>query len=208
MNQHITASPLTWPHGWKRTKIKLSSQFRTKRSNGCGSDNITIAKAVSFVLAELHRMGTPDYKVIISTDLQLRQDGLPYSKQKIPDDVGASVWWKDGDNQRVIALDKYNRIADNIYAIGKTIEAMRGIERWGSGEILERTFTGFNALPDPDSAAQPHWRTVLSYEGNDIGEAETHYKKRRSEAHSDKGGSDAEFHLVQQAWEQAQAELR
>jgi hypothetical protein len=39
----------------------------------------------------------------------------------------------------------------NIYAIAKTIEALRGIERWGSGSMVEQAFTGFVTLPAPKS---------------------------------------------------------
>jgi hypothetical protein len=200
MTEHITASPLTWPDGWTRTKSPERSRF------GKWQKPVSIAVATTFVLEELRRMGIGDWNVIISTDLRLRQDGLPYSNQREPDDKGASVWWKDGDEQRVIALDKYDRIADNIYAIGKTIEAMRGIERWGGGEILERTFTGFTALPNPD--AQPSWRDVLDYYGDDIDDANTAYKVARAVAHPDKGGDTDRFYLVNQAWEQAEQELR
>lgn len=198
MPEHITASPLTWPDGWKRTKTKVRSQFKSP----------SIEKATRFVIEELGRMGIGDWNIIISTDLQLRRDGLPYSKQRAPEDIGASVWWKDkNDVRRVIALDKYDRIADNIHAIGKTIEAMRGIERWGSGEILERTFTGFDALPGPDHVVGRFWRDVLDYYGDDLCEAENAYRKARMDAHPDQGGTDEGFHEVMQAWEQAQAEL-
>ena len=198
MPEHITASPLTWPDGWKRSKRQQASNFK----------KYSIAIATDFVLEELRRMGVRRNNVIISTDLELRQDGLPYSNQRTPDDVGAAVWWSGKDGiQKVIALDKYNRIACNIYAIGKTIEAMRGIERWGSGEILERTFTGFYALPGPDHVVGRSWRDVLDYYGDDLCEAETAYRKAMMKTHPDRGGSDEAFHEVLQAWEQAQGEL-
>ena len=49
------------------------------------------------------------------------------------------------------ACDKWRDVYDNIYAIGKTIEALRGIERWGTGDMVEQAFTGFVALPSPKS---------------------------------------------------------
>jgi len=195
MSEHITASPLTWPEGWKRTKLPTTSQF----------SNHSISKATKFVIEELARMGIKDWNIIISTDLRLRNDGLPYSSQREPDDKGAAVWWKDADEQRVIALDKYNKISDNLYAIGKTIEAMRGIKRWGGGEILDRTFSGFTALPNPDAVRS--WRDVLDYHGNDWVEANKAYKKARSNAHSDKGGTDEAFFEVNRAWREANIEL-
>lgn len=55
------------------------------------------------------------------------------------------------------ACDKWNKIKDNMQAIAKTIEALRGIERWGSGDMMERAFTGFAALPSPEV----HWTQRL-----------------------------------------------
>lgn len=45
------------------------------------------------------------------------------------------------------ACEKWQDVYGNIYAIGKTIEALRGIERWGTGDMVEQAFTGFVALP-------------------------------------------------------------
>ncbi len=198
MTDHITASPLTWPDGWKRTLAPEESRFHKH----------SIDKATNFVLGELNRMGVNDGNVIISTDLKLRQDGLPYSNQRVPDDKGAAVWWGSGDEQRVIALDKYDRIADNIYAIGKTIEAMRSIKRWGGGEILDRTFTGFTSLPSPDHVVARSWRDVLDYYGDDLMEANKAFKVARSSAHDDKGGNTDLFYEVNQAWAAAEKELK
>lgn len=202
MSDHITASPLTWPDGWTRTEEPARSRF------GKWNSPVTIAQATSHLLSELMRMGIPDCDVIISADLRLRNDGLPYSNQKSPKDKGVAVWWLDAPQQRVIALDKYDRIADNIWAIAKTIEAMRGIERWGAGEILERVFTGFNALPSPESVSTPSWRTALNYFGDNLQEAKIAYKKIRSKSHPDNGGDIEIFHLINRAWQQAEIELR
>ena len=41
---------------------------------------------------------------------------------------------------------------------------MRGIERWGSAEMLDRAFTGFEALPSPDMvtpAPNKAWWEIL-----------------------------------------------
>ena len=202
MTDHITASPLCWPEGWKRTRSPVRSRFGTWKKP------VTIAFATDFVLDELRKMGIGNWNVIISTDLELRRDGLPRSNQREPEDQGAAVWWKDNDEQRVIALDQYDRIADNLYAIGKTIEAMRGIERWGGGEILNRTFTGFTALPDPSTAGGQHWRDVLDcWDATTIEAVTLQYRQLRSDAHPDNNGSPERFHQIQQAYEQAKREF-
>lgn len=84
---------------------------------------------------------------------------------------------------------------------------MRGIERWGGGEILNRTFTGFTALPSPDQASLPNWRIVLDYHGNSKTEARARYRQARKLAHPDHGGTDEQFHAVEQAWDQAREAL-
>lgn len=203
MTEHITACPLAWPQGWKRSFSQEHARF-SKKSGQYSRRDVTLAEAVQFTLDELDRMGAVKSEVIVSTNLELRLDGLPRSGQRSPDDTGVSVWWKDGSKQLVIAIDKYYRVADNLYAIGKTIEAMRGIERWGSGEILERTFTGFEALPNPDAV---NWRDVLDYRGTDLAECKAAYRRAISNAHPDRGGNDAQAAVVNKAWEMAQGEL-
>lgn len=199
------AYPLTWPHGWKRThwSSRISARFsRKKEGQRWGHRPISIAEAVSFTLDQLRMMAVPDHDVIISTDLKLRLDGLPYSSQRAPDDPGAAVWWRPANakTDRVIAIDIYDRIADNIYAIGKTLEALRGIERWGGGEILERTFTGFAALPGPDTAGgiDPHVVIRVAMDAT-TEEKRTAYRQALSKAHPDHGGTPEQFHAVREA---------
>ena len=74
---------------------------------------------------------------IISTNLKLRLDGLPRSDQKEPDDPGVAVYWQRlSKPKKVMAIDLYDRIADNLAAIGATLNAMRAIERHGGALIL------------------------------------------------------------------------
>lgn len=203
MSEHITAFPLTWPDGWKRSKKQEHAPFGRRGANNYLRD-VTLSEAATFVLGELKRMGIPKAEVIISTNVKLRLDGLPYSDQKEPADGGASVWWKDGDSRKVIAIHRYYRVADNLYAIGKTIEALRGIDRWGSGEILERTFTGFTALPN---LQEETWNQVIDVAAHmPTADVKEIFRKRRFKAHPDQGGSDSEFHRVNQAYEKFMSE--
>lgn len=205
-------SPLHWPAGWPRTPAhdRERAKFHRKTSQGLGwgSRRISIGEAANFLVDELIRLGIaklPDgeYDYILSTDLKLRLDGLPYSNQKSPDDPGVAAWWTPWgeDGQRVIAIDRYDRIADNIYAIGKTIEAMRGIDRWGGGEILTRTFAGFTALPSPESikAESDPWSIIGVSQGANIDDVKRAYRIALSAAHPDKGGNSAYFQAVKDA---------
>lgn len=193
----ITAFPLCWPNGWRRTpthqrtraKFGTSSIVRGEVSAWRQKKELTIEQAITRVLEELERMGIQRHTIIISSDLRLRNDGLPYSNQatgKI--DQGAAVYWQDGKHRRCMAIDRYDRIADNLGAIAATIEAMRAIERHGGAEILDRAFTGFAALPAPAAQEKPH--EILGVAERATRE-EINYAFRRlaQQAHPDAGGS-------------------
>ncbi|MDH5394538.1 MAG: J domain-containing protein [Gammaproteobacteria bacterium] len=185
--------PLCWPEGWPRTPQNkvTDSAFR-----------VTQDKAQNNLLKELKLLGAK--QVYLSTNIRLRQDGMPYASQRPPEDKGVAIYFKYKDRDMVFACDKYYQIGDNIHAIGKTIDALRGIERWGASDMMERAFTGFEALPDPTAV---DWRAVIGYQGHDYFEAQKAYKKARSQAHTDTGGNDELFHQIQIAWEQAKLEL-
>jgi len=211
----ITSNPLYWPPGWKRVPKSLQKRapFFSKNYSSYGKNSISIAQATRFVLDELKRMNVLDCNVIISSNLKLRMDGLPYSDQRAPDDVGVAVWWRDPKSKdgidKVIACDQYDRVADNLYAVGKTIEALRGIERWGGAQILERTFAGFEALPAPSTGSPRPWREVLGVDDgeNNIETVKGCFRICASKAHPDRGGSDERMAEVNRAWDEAQREL-
>ena len=124
-------------------------------------------------------MGVLDDDLVISSDLQLRLDGFPKSSQREPDDPGVvAVYWIDAGESRCMAIDRYDRIADNLAAVAATLDAMRAIERHGGAEILNRAFTGFTALP---SSAESWWG-ILGVEPNARRiEIDSAYRRRRSE---------------------------
>jgi hypothetical protein len=148
-----------------------------------------------------------DSNVIISTNVPLRLDGLPRS-DKEPSDPGAAVYWKKNDKQvmRCMAIDRYDRVSDNLAAIAATLEAMRAIERHGGGQILERAFVGFAALPE--KASQP-WREVLgvTVPGPTLAHVEERFRALVKIHHPDRGGDRQEFERIVQAREAAEMEL-
>lgn len=210
------AYPLCWPAGWRRTKAgdrqraKFSQRDKWSPSGSYRmSRDLTVADGVQRVVDELERMGIIRRDLIVSTNVRTRNDGLPRSGEREPDDPGAAVYWDEpGSGKRCMAVDRYVRVADNLAAIAATLEAMRAIERHGGAEILDRAFTGFAALPAPTAAGE-HWRSVLNaHDATTLAEVEVIYRRRRAETHPDRmGGSDAQFVRVQGAWEQAQQEF-
>jgi hypothetical protein len=172
--------------------------------------DITIAEATKRVLAELARMGIDRDDVVISTNLALRLDGLPRSSQAAPRDAGAAVYWQTRKGEcRVMAIDQYHKVEENLAAIAATLDAMRAIERHGGAQILDRAFTGFTALPAP--SARRGWREVFGYNPGmritrDMLRAT--YRRLASERHPDRaGGSDAAMSDLNVALAEAEEEI-
>lgn len=142
----IPRHPLTWPDGWKRSSSRKTAQFKTH------GVRLSIFEGYKRVLDELERLRVRQDDVVVSTNVRTRLDGIPRSDQAEPSDPGVAVYWETAEKgTRVIAIDAYDRVADNLGAIAATLEALRAVERHGGAAILERTFTGFDALPPPKS---------------------------------------------------------
>lgn len=209
----MTKYPLAWPEGWKRTGHRTRARFSTRtthsRSDGQGSyqssGQLTIAKGTQRVLSELMALGVREGDAIISTNLKLRLDGLPRGDQMEPTDPGVAVYWKRPKDRthKVMAIDQYDRVADNLAAIAATLDAMRAIERHGGAIILERAFTGFDALPSPND-----WRHVLGFKDTPhLEAAKERYRALAKTRHPDAGGSEAAMQELNAAWASAQREL-
>ena len=217
---NITTYPLSWPDGWKRTKDGARTRARFSKHTTKYRESlqepgthvaysqrgeVTIAEGTSRVIGALRAMGVQDFNTIISSNLQVRNDGLPRSGQKAPEDPGVAVYWKHKDRQQVMAIDQYDRVADNLAAVAATLEAMRAIQRYGGATILERAFMGFLQLPAPNN-----WRHVLGLteETATLEKAEAAYKKLALARHPDRGGSHDQMAAINQAYEQAKRELQ
>lgn len=153
--QEITAYPLAWPELRPRTKNRERAKFskatstQVKRYDGSyytqtSRDKLTLAGGRDRAIAELQRFGASS--MIISTNLKVRQDGLPAGGQAEPADPGVAVYFQINKKPRVIACDKWDRVADNLAAIAKTIEAQRAMLRHGA-VTADQIFAGFKALP-------------------------------------------------------------
>lgn len=188
--QVIEAYPLSWPIGWPRTPVRQKGQF-----------GFTFARARDELFKEIDRLGGRD--VILSTNINLRRDGLPYANTREPSDPGVAVYFKFKDLNRVFACDKYSHTKDNIRAITKTIEALRGIERWGASDMLERAFTGFEALPAPPP--KKPYTDVLEIQAGDTRDVVLrNYRKLRSSAH--RSGDSEWLTSLQEAWKEYEAD--
>ena len=143
------AYPLSWPTGWARTdpQRRRVAVFKSE-----GRD-VTIAVARKRLADQLDLLRANN--VILSTNVELRADGQPRSDRRAPLDPGVAVYFDLRGRPTVLACDKWTTVADNIVALAKHIDAMRGMDRWGVG-TLEQAFTGYAALPAPE----PWWETL------------------------------------------------
>lgn len=151
------AYPLAWPEGQPKTPDRKTAQWSKKGSADAGGYRhtraITMSDAMQRLRDEFARMKisfTDD--VVVSTNLTLNISGTPRADQANPRDPGVAVYWNDKSGQRrCMAIDIYDRTIDNIAAVARTLEYLRGIERHGGAAIQEKAFTGFAALPPPKS---------------------------------------------------------
>jgi hypothetical protein len=195
------AFPLQWPEGWARTVPHKRARARYK---------LTPESALKHLLDELRRLGAFSSAIVVSTNVPLRRDGLPYAGVRPPEDPGVAVYWSTrAFKDRVIACDKWDRVHDNIHAIGLAIEGLRAMERAGATQILDRAFAAFGALP-PSSQAEvirPFWevfeipQTTLAVLS--LAMVEARYRELAAKAHPDKGGSDAAMAELNRAREDA-----
>jgi hypothetical protein len=111
---------------------------------------------------------------------------------------------------KCFACDRWRTIEENLRAIYKSIEAIRGLERWGSKSFVDAAFTGFSALPAPGRQARRHWRQVLGIDANDAptrNDVEAAYRAAAKRAHPDLGGSSEAMAEVNQARTEALEEI-
>lgn len=149
--------PLSWPVGWARTTERKRAHFGTVGDGGYGLKRMTAAVATKRLLAELHRLGAD--AIMMSTNMRTRQDGFPVATAAEPTDPGVAVYFRLKGEPRVLACDRWDKVADNVAALAKHIDSIRGQVRWGVGS-LEQAFRGYKALPEM-GASKP-WYEVLA----------------------------------------------
>lgn len=196
--------PLRWPEGAPRSRSQLRTPF--KSVNDVGPE-----------IAELYRelrLVPQVVTIIVSSNMPTRSDGLPASRssQRPDGDSGVVAYWtrkiwragRDSLVPYAMPCDRFDRIADNLHALAKSINAMRGMERWGAVSF-EQAFAAFAALPAGDGStygATPvvvDWRSVFGGTWPDDLEADellvlakSRYRKLSRDAHPDGATPDAD----------------
>lgn len=186
-----TRYPLSWPEGWPRTRT-----YERRRWPQSGH---SMSDSCDYLSNQLRLLGASNE--ILSTNLKLKLDGAPYANLPQPNDTGAAVYFEFKKKAVSLACDKWYRVEDNVWAIAKHIEALRGQQRWGVGS-LEQAFRGYMALPGIGQSSGISWWTVLGVPVNaSFEQVREAYKLLVRKHHPDAGGDSELFRRVQEAWE-------
>jgi hypothetical protein len=198
MKTEKLAFPLQWPPARQRvTSRKTCSAFRT-----------SFAVARDECLREIKLLG--GRLAVISTNVPLKKDGRPQHVacgQSVPDPAVAVYFTRKG-REMCFACDCWAHVQDNMHAIALTIGALRGIARWGTGDMMEAAFRGFAALPEKSSGLT--WWTVLGTAHNATEEQVSEAYRRLAKVHHPDmpTGSAEKWMEIRQAFDQAQALFR
>jgi hypothetical protein len=206
MDTETTRFPLTWPKGWGRTPARERQRAPFAKTMKVGTGGITpthrdlpltpldAVTRLSTQLGYLHATHE-----LLSTNLQVRLDGLVRGGQPEPSDPGAAVYFRLKNEPRALACDKWLRVADNIAALAAHIDAIRRIDRYGVG-TLEQVFTAYAALP----ASAGEWWLVLGVPRTATPEQiKAAYRHLAQTHHPDRGGNLGTFQRINDAKDQA-----
>lgn len=187
-------NPLQWPAGVERNERgerKDATFFR--KGEGYRRYRRAPGEARDFIVDELVRFGATH--VVVTLDMPVNTNEWAFTQnRREPDDPGVAVYFDLDDNEQVIAIDQYDRIADNMWAVGRTIEALRQIERDGGPRVMRAAVSGFKALPESTSGRS--WWDVLELDDGRTATADDvrrAYRRLAKERHPDSGGSDEAF---------------
>jgi hypothetical protein len=203
------AFPLQWPEGWPRTpydRRKNDHAFRGRYNyqTHTGGGELQIGKARDGLMAELKSLGAKD--VILSTNMPLRNDGLPYANGRLKDgDPGVAVYFELKKRKLVMARDAYHTLAGNMRSLALAVDAMRQLQRHGGDRMMERAFTGFVAIAPPDW--KKPWREVFGVKPDWRGDLQSLYREKARNRHPDAGGNDSLMAELNVAYEEAQREF-
>ena len=191
--------PLEWPDGWPREGCADHSGFNRER---------TFSRARDALFSELYLLEAS--APVISTNLELRNDGWPRASEKTPEDRGVAVYFGYHDTASVMACDRFKRIACNVWAIHLSVKAMRSLARYGASNILDRAFRGFAQIGHDPTAktegivvARDWWDVLGCRPTDDPYTIRKAYRLKAKRYHPDRGGDEEAFKEINAAWQTA-----
>lgn len=189
--------PLKWPLGRATTKSwqRRDASFKT-----------TPGRARDELMHELKLLGARN--VVISSNVRTYSRGgqeIMYADQSAArDEPGVAIYYTWKDEQYALACDRYKTVMDNLQALNKTINAIRGIERWGTGEMMKAAFAGFKELPSSTTASPSCWQVLDLLPTKNLESIKAAYRKKLFGAHPDQGGTHEAMAQLNIAKDQAE----
>lgn len=171
------AYPLTWPDNWPRSTKRGSSQFRSTLSSAIAN----VQKSIKMFSEE---SGHKVENLLISSNVSL-MDGSP-------PDPGVALYFSWDGISTCIAVDRYQKVEDNLQAIHHCIEAERTKLRHGGLNLVRASMRGFAALPPPPKQNMAHWSLILDIgTTRSLADIEKKFRELAHKYHPDKPGGDA-----------------
>lgn len=205
----VRESGLTWPEDKPRSASRQDSPFMSRvpfYDNGSSTPRYKrqrpqVDAEEQSVRQELARWSVREFIVSRNRTRTLSGSG----------DVGVAVWWVAKDKSlRVLACDRWATLGENMHAIVLTLDAMRGLERWGAYTAEQAAEGAKLALPPPAGSETIDWRLVLAVTGMDalpkadlLDIANARYRRAAANA----SGDDAELRRLNLAIEAARKDL-
>lgn len=199
--------PLSWPLGVPRTKEPKASKF----------SGHTFHRALVEVQGELRHLGASTMVIssnVVHDRVKNGDHGIAvYWTAWTDDPSGAGGSW----DPHVMTCDLWKFATDNLHAIALSLQAIRGLDRWGAVRKAQ-AYAGFRALPPAGGATDKRpWREVLGIptDGwtltapNDVllMYAKTRFRDLSATMHPDRGGDPQAAMELGAAYEDAIAEL-
>lgn len=184
------SSPENWPESRLRNFNSGDSQF--------GSHSVP--KCIKAIGDSLRRMGVKKAHLSGAWRIGVNGNVLP-SSYSFSGPAVLEYERRQGNEIKtiVIAIDEYGRVWENLWAIHKTLEAMRTIERHAGNAVARQAETGFASLPSSDC-----WTILGISKTDDISMIERAYRKMAKEYHPDTPrGSEQAFRRLVDAYEEA-----
>jgi len=180
--------PLQYPLQQERTVNPTRARFIT------GS----VSKAGNKLLKELLLLGAEN--LIISSNLTIRLTGDGFYANQRVEDSGIAIYFKLNGDNKVMACDKWDRAEHNLWALYLSVQAIRGLDRWGGSEFLDGLFRGFKALPTGVTITP---QSIEYFNGiTDMNELRVKYKELARKLHPDmKDGDIDKFKTMKNQYE-------
>ena len=187
------AFPLHWPENWPRTRNPGKSQFKT-----------TLPSAIKNVQSSLQLFakdsGQKVEGLLVSSNVSLMDSN--------PKDSGVAVYFTWDGISTCIAVDRYQKIEENLQAIHHVIEAERTKLRHGGLNLVRAAFRGYAALPPPSSRSEDPYAVLGLKPTATLDDVEDAYRRLAKLNHPDKAtGSQTQMQRINAAHDELKRKL-